>query len=129
MDGTEWAWGNPATVVLDGQFGEMSLRRVENKWVLAWFNAGNYEISISVFDSPTSNLYDATTYNPIVGTDWCSENDTSVAQLYGGFIHPDLYAARPSPDRLPVEHEHRPVPHDPEFALPGDGVRDVGQLE
>jgi len=88
-DGTKWAWGNPATIVLDGAFGEMSLRRVENKWVLAWFNAGAYEITIKVFDSPTSNLYDATTYHPIAGGDWCSQNDTTVAQLYGGYIHPD----------------------------------------
>jgi hypothetical protein len=87
--GTQWAWGNPATIVLEGGFGEMSLRRVEHKWVLAWFNARDYEITIKVFDSPTSNLYDARTYHPIRGGDWCSQNDTTVAQLYGGYIHPD----------------------------------------
>jgi hypothetical protein len=76
-----WAWGNPATVVLTGQFGELSLRRVENKWVLAWFNAGDYDITIKVFDSPTSNLYDARTFKPITGG--------TVPQLYGGYIHPD----------------------------------------
>jgi hypothetical protein len=88
-DGTQWGWGNPATIVLDGAFGEMSLRRVEFKWVLAWFNAGSYEITVKVFDSPTSNLYDATTYHPIRGGDWCNQNDTTQAQLYGGYIHPD----------------------------------------
>jgi hypothetical protein len=88
-DGTKWAWGNPATIVLDGSFGEMSLRRVEDKWVLAWFNAGSYEITIKVFDSPTSDLHTATTYHPIAGGDWCAQNDTTVAQLYGGYIHPD----------------------------------------
>jgi hypothetical protein len=88
-DGNQWAWGNPASVVLDGDFGEMSLRRVEDKWVLAWFNAGAYEITIKVFDAPTSNLYAANTYHPILGTDWCSQDDTHVSQLYGGYIHPD----------------------------------------
>lgn len=85
----QWAWGNPATEVLPGKFGEMSLRRVEDKWVLSWFNAADYDITIKVFDSPTSNLHTATTYKPIKGGAWGGENDTTVAQLYGGYIHPD----------------------------------------
>jgi hypothetical protein len=84
-----WAWGNPATEVLTGEFGEMSLRRVEGKWVLAWFNAGDYDITIKVFDGPTSNLYRAATYKPIKGGAWGFEDDTTVAQLYGAYIHPD----------------------------------------
>lgn len=84
-----WAWGNPATEVLTGKFGELCLRRVEDKWVLAWFNAGDYDITIKVFDGPTSNLYEATTYKPIKGGAWGFEDDTTVAQLYGGYIHPD----------------------------------------
>lgn len=85
----QWGWGNPATEVLTGKFGEMSLRRVENKWVLSWFNAEDYDITVKVFDSPTSNLYTATTYKPIKGGDWCCEDEQTVAQLYGGYIHPD----------------------------------------
>jgi hypothetical protein len=67
------------------------LRPIYHKRVVfvAWFNAGDYELTIKVFDSPTSNLYNATTYHPIKGTDWCSQSDTAVAQLYGGYIHPD----------------------------------------
>lgn len=84
-----WAWGNPATEVLTGKFGELCLRRVEDRWVLAWFNAGDYDITIKVFDGPTSNLYEATTYKPIKGGAWGFEDDTTVAQLYGGYIHPD----------------------------------------
>ena len=85
----QWAWGNPATPVLTGKFGEMCLRKVEDKWVLSWFNAGDYDITIKVFESPTSNLYTAKTYKPIKGGAWGFENDTTVAQLYGGYIHPD----------------------------------------
>ncbi|WP_267681000.1 DUF4185 domain-containing protein [Nannocystis sp. SCPEA4] len=88
LDGA-WGWGNPATEVLTGKFGELCLRRVEDKWVLSWFNAADYDITIKVFDSPISNLYRATTYKPIKGGAWGFENDTTVAQLYGGYIHPD----------------------------------------
>jgi len=85
----EWAWGNPATEVLTGKFGELCLRRVEDRWVLSWFNASDYDITIKVFDSPTANLYRAATYKPIKGGAWGFEDDTTVAQLYGGYIHPD----------------------------------------
>jgi len=77
----QWAWGQAPTPVLEGQFGELSLRRVEDKWVLAWFNAGDYDITVKVFDSPTSNLYEARTFKPIMGA--------MLPQLYGGYIHPD----------------------------------------
>ncbi len=77
----QWAWGNPASVVLEGRFGELSLRRVEDKWVLSWFNAGDYDITVKVFDGPTSNLYEARTFKPITGAVF--------PQLYGGYIHPD----------------------------------------
>jgi hypothetical protein len=87
--GDAWAWGNPATPVLTGQFGELCLRRVEDRWVLSWFNAEDYDITIKVFDGPTSNLFTATTYKPIRGGAWGFEDDTTVAQLYGGYIHPD----------------------------------------
>lgn len=86
-----WGWGNPASVVLPGKFGELSLRRIEDQWVLAWFNAGEYRITIKVLDHPTSNLHTAPTYEPILGGHWGlgGESDTQVAQLYGGYIHPD----------------------------------------
>lgn len=85
----QWGWGNPPTEVLTGKFGEMSLRRVESKWVLSWFNSEDYDITVKVFDSPTSNLYEAPTYKPIKGGEWSGENEMTVAQLYGGYIHPD----------------------------------------
>lgn len=84
-----WAWGNPPTPVLDGKFGEICWRRVEGKWVLSWFNAGDYDITIKIFDAPTSNLFTAKQYKPIRGGAWGAESDTVVAQLYGGYIHPD----------------------------------------
>lgn len=85
----QWGWGNPPTPILDGSFGEMCLRKLGNKWVLAWFNAGNYNITVKVFDTPTSNLFQAKTFTPISGGAWGLEDDTHVAQLYGGYIHPE----------------------------------------
>lgn len=85
----KWAWGNPPTIVADGKYGEMCLRRVEGKWLLSFFNAADYDITIKVFDGPTSNLFTAKQYKPIKGGAWGAENDTTVAQLYGGYIHPD----------------------------------------
>lgn len=84
-----WAWGNPATEVLTGKFGEMSLRRVEDKWVLSWFNAEDYDITVKVLDGPTANMYAAKTYKPILGGEWGLESESVVAQLYGGYVHPD----------------------------------------
>lgn len=83
----KWAWGNPATQILGGKTGEMCLRRIENKWVLSWFNAGSYNITIKVFDDPTDDLSKAKTYAPVKGGFF--ENDSTVNQLYGGYIHPD----------------------------------------
>ena len=85
----KWAWGNPASSILGGRFGAMCLRRVENKWVLSWFNAADYDITIKVFDHPTDDLHHARQFKPIRGGRWGAENDSTVAQLYGGYIHPD----------------------------------------
>ncbi len=85
----KWGWGNAPTPILDGKFGEMCLRRLGGKWVLAWFNASQYNITVKVFDTPTSNLHEAKTFVPINGGTWGAEDDTHVAQLYGGYIHPE----------------------------------------
>lgn len=85
----QWGWGNPPTPVLGGRFGEMSLRRVEDKWVLAWFNAGDYRITIKLLNGPTDNLHTAPTFEPILGGSWDFQTHTRVAQLYGAYIHPD----------------------------------------
>jgi hypothetical protein len=83
-----WAWGNPATPILTGSFGEMSLRPLGGKWVLTWFNAGDYRIDGIIMDTPTSNLYTAYRQTLIYGGNWGSEDDNHVAQLYGGYVIP-----------------------------------------
>lgn len=86
----EWAWGNPPTIALTGAFGELCLRRVEDRWLLSFFDAGNYRIDVMNLDSPTANLYEAARGTVLQGCSWHDEDHGNgrVAQLYGGYIVP-----------------------------------------
>ncbi len=85
-----WAWGNPPTVVLTGAYGELSLRRVEDRWLLAFFDAGGYRVDVLNLRSPTENLYEARRETVLHGCGWGDEDHSRgrVAQLYGGYIVP-----------------------------------------
>lgn len=87
----KWAWGNPPTLVLDGKYGELCLRRSGTRWLLTFFDAGNYRIDGMSLDSPTANLYQAPWETLLIGCSWEAEdhNRGLVAQLYGGYIIPD----------------------------------------
>ena len=83
----KWAWGNPATVILPGRFGEMYLRRLDKGyWTLTYFNAEHYRIDTMVFDSPIANMFHARAEQKTLlnGGAWGRESDTHVAQLYCG---------------------------------------------
>ena len=86
----EWAWGNPPTVALAGEFGELCLRRVEGRWLLALFDARGYRIDVLTLDSPTANLFHAQRQTLVHGTAWDAEDHDQgrVAQLYGGYLVP-----------------------------------------
>ncbi|KAA0934675.1 DUF4185 domain-containing protein [Streptomyces apricus] len=83
-----WAWGNTPTPVLDGTFGELCLRLLDGRWILTWFNQGDYRIEGLVADHPTANLRTAHRRTLLWGTSWGNEDDTHVAQLYGGYVIP-----------------------------------------
>ncbi|MFD6390898.1 DUF4185 domain-containing protein [Nocardia sp. NPDC060259] len=91
-----WNWGNPPTPVLESQpsaekFGEMCLRKIQNKWVLVNFDAsttGGYDIDLRLLDTPTDNLYLVSKTTPIRGSAWGEEGNDRVAQLYGPCIIP-----------------------------------------
>jgi hypothetical protein len=89
LDGV-WAWGNPPTVALTGAYGELCLRKLGERWLLAFFDAGNYRIDVLSLDSPTANLYEAPRETLLGGCPWDAEDHASgrVAQLYGGYILP-----------------------------------------
>lgn len=85
-----WAWGNPPTIVLTGAYGELCLRPVGGRWLLAFFDAGNYRIDVMNLELPTSNLYEAARHTFLQGCSWPGEDHTGghVAQLYGAYILP-----------------------------------------
>jgi hypothetical protein len=83
-----WAWGNEPTEVMAGRFGELNLRKVENRWVLTFFDAGQYRVDSLIFDHPTTNLATARRAAICRGGAWGQESDTVVAQLYGGYVVP-----------------------------------------
>ncbi|QNP71405.1 DUF4185 domain-containing protein [Streptomyces roseirectus] len=83
-----WSWGAPPTPVLDGAFGELCLRLLAGRWVLTWFDQGGYRIDGLLTDHPTADLRAARRRTLLRGTSWGDEDDTHVAQLYGGYIIP-----------------------------------------
>ncbi|MES2464130.1 MAG: DUF4185 domain-containing protein, partial [Armatimonadota bacterium] len=83
-----WNWGKDPTEILTGRFGELNLRRVENKWVVTFFDAQKYRIDALVLDSPTADLFAAPRITVCRGGAWGQESDTVVPQLYGGYVIP-----------------------------------------
>lgn len=85
-----WGWGHPPTVVLPGAFGELSLRRVEGRWLLAAFDDAAYRMDVRALDSPTADLHTAPRATVLRGCNWADEDHAAgrVAQLYGGYILP-----------------------------------------
>lgn len=74
--------------MLEGRFGEMCLRPMAGKWILTWFNEADYRIDGILMDTPTSNLYEAHRRTLVWGGQWGNEDDSHVAQLYGGYVIP-----------------------------------------
>jgi hypothetical protein len=92
-----WVRDDPAPLLPPGTaVGEMSLRRVENRWVFSYFEASSGTIRVKVLRSPTDDLRAAPTTTVLRNTAWtsprCSPPDgcTSgkLSQLYGGYIVP-----------------------------------------
>lgn len=92
-----WRWGLPPTIALPGAFGELSLRRVEDRWLLSVFDAGNYRIDVLDLASPLDDLHTARRTTVLDGCAWEHEDHTTgrVAQLYGGYILPGSTRANP----------------------------------
>jgi hypothetical protein len=92
LDGDRWGWGHQPTIVLDGRFGELSLRRMpaDGCWVLSTFDDGRYRIDVRVLDGPTADLHVAPMATVLRGCAWGGENHAGghVAQLYGGYVVP-----------------------------------------
>jgi len=78
-NGTDWGWGRPATPILDGVFGEPSVRRLaDGTWVMAYL-----DLSIASIVTRTAAGPDQPWSAPKLQVTALQE-----PSLYGGFIHP-----------------------------------------
>ncbi|HEV7420756.1 MAG TPA: DUF4185 domain-containing protein [Mycobacterium sp.] len=87
-------WGKPPTPLWPDKVGEMSVRQVDGKTVLSYFNASTGNIEVRVADDPTklgtapvTTVVFATTW-PDVAADLPPPEDNRLAQPYGGYISP-----------------------------------------
>jgi hypothetical protein len=82
---TSWRWGQAPTPILDGRYGELSLRNVQGNVVLEVFDAGAYRCTARTIATPTDNWYQANKVDTMLGG-W--DNSTHMNRLYGGYISP-----------------------------------------
>lgn len=76
--GTVWGWGNPCTPILEGVFGEPSVRKLGDRWVMTYLN-----LELGAIVSRTAVAPDRPWTEEKVQVTWEQEPN-----LYGGFIHP-----------------------------------------
>lgn len=77
--GSSWRWGVPCSPILEGRFGEPSVRRLaDGTWVMAYLNCVSGDLVTRTADEPTG--------------EWSGEKTQIAAAQkpygYGGFIHP-----------------------------------------
>jgi hypothetical protein len=87
-------WGKPPTPLWPDRVGEMSVRQIDGKTVLSYFNAGTGNMEVRVADNPTQ-LGAAPVTTVVFASDWPDPaedlpppEDNRLAQPYGGFISP-----------------------------------------
>jgi hypothetical protein len=87
-------WGHPPTPLWGDRVGEMSIRQIDGKTVLSYFNATTGNMEMRVADDPTQ-LGDAPVTTVVVATDWPERPEdlpppevNRLAQPYGGYISP-----------------------------------------
>ena len=87
-DGDQWRWGAGPDPVMDDIIGEMSLRKLGDRWVFTWFDGPNYRISAMVLEHPAQDLRATERVTLLHGTSWDSQDANHVAQLYGSYVIP-----------------------------------------
>ncbi|SPM34109.1 hypothetical protein BN1232_05507, partial [Mycobacterium rhizamassiliense] len=92
--GPDGGWNKPPTPLWPDQVGEMSVRQIDGKTVLSYFNASNGNMEVRVADDPTS-LGTAPVTTVVQHDDWPDPaeslpppTDNRLAQPYGGYISP-----------------------------------------
>jgi hypothetical protein len=87
-------WGHPPTPLWPDAVGEMSVRQIDGKTVLSYFNATTGNMEVRVADDPTG-LGTAPVTTVVLAGDWPDPadqlgppEDNRLAQPYGGYISP-----------------------------------------
>lgn len=87
-------WGQAATPLWPDRVGEMSVRQIDGKTVLSYFNAGTGNMEVRVADDPTE-LGAAPVTTVVFASPWPDRpedlpapHDNRLAQPYGGYISP-----------------------------------------
>ncbi|MHA3018951.1 DUF4185 domain-containing protein [Mycobacterium sp. BMJ-28] len=87
-------WGHPPTPLWGDSAGELSVRQIDGKTVLSYFNSGNGNMEVRVADDPT-RLGAAPVTTVVTASPWPDApedlpdaDDNSLAQPYGGYISP-----------------------------------------
>ena len=119
------AWGKPPTPLWGDRVGEMSIRQIDGKTVLSYFNASTGNMEVRVADDPTG-LGTAPVTTVVFAGDWPDAGRRPAAAA-GQPAGPALRrvhlagfdARRAAGVRQPVEHR----PAGRQRALPGDPVR------
>lgn len=90
----ERGWGGAATPLWPDRVGEMSIRQIDGKAVLSYFNATTGNMEMRVADSPIG-LGAAPVTTVVVAADWPERAEylpppevNRLAQPYGGYISP-----------------------------------------
>ncbi|MGV0743007.1 DUF4185 domain-containing protein [Mycolicibacterium sp. XJ870] len=87
-------WGQPPTALWNDRVGEMSIRQIDGKSVLSYFNASTGNMEMRVADDPTG-LGAAPVTTVVFASEWPDPVEAlpppevnQLAQPYGGYISP-----------------------------------------
>ena len=94
LPGAPGGWNKPPTPLWGDRVGEMSVKQIDGKTVLSYFNATTGNMEVRVADDPTG-LGTAPVTTVVLATDWPDPaeslpppDDNRLAQPYGGYISP-----------------------------------------
>ena len=94
LPGTDGGWDRAPTPLWDDKIGEMSVRQIDGRTVLSYFNATTGNMEMRVAAHPTG-LGSAAVTTVVYATDWPDRpedlpapHDNRLAQPYGGYISP-----------------------------------------
>jgi hypothetical protein len=94
LGGSAGGWNKPPTPLWGDRVGEMSIKQIDGKTVLSYFNASTGNMEVRVADDPTG-LGTAPVTTVVVAAPWPdpaeslpAPEDNRLAQPYGGYISP-----------------------------------------